>query len=216
MSLLSSVSGQSWPSVTGAGGVAGNRSPWEGEVAPSFCSSVARPSRDGRRDSFSFLGTQGSPSWRLGRRPLVPSAGEMVTCCFLSDPRTRGVGRGTYYSRFCPSVCSSLHPPICLPGPLALSLHFSTHLLTRPMTTLPSCLSTHHLFTSVHPTTRGPSVLLYSTYSVCMLRASPASYREVGHGPWTQGSCSLKASLLESPACMSLLIPLGRERRPAA
>ena len=177
MSLLSPVSGQSWPSVTGAGGVDGNRSPWEGGVVPSFCSSVAGPSRGGWRDSFVFLGTQGSPSWspRLGRRPLVPSAGKMVTCCFLSDPRTHGMGRGTYYSRFCPSVCSSLHPPIRPPGPLALSLHFSTHLLTRLLTPLPSCLSTCRLSTSVHPTTRGPSVLLYSTYSVCVLRANPAS-----------------------------------------
>ena len=106
MSLLSAVSGQSWPSVTGTGGVDGNRFPREGGVTLSFCSSVAGPSRGGQRDSFGFLGTQGSPSWspRFGRRPLVLSAGEILTCCFLSNPRMCGVGRGTYYSLMCLSV----------------------------------------------------------------------------------------------------------------
>ena len=175
-------------------------------MTPSFCSSVAGPSRGGRKDSFGFLGTQGSPSWslRLGRRPLVPSAGEMPTYCSRVIPGR--VGWDVVLTTHSLSVvCSSLRPLIRLRGPPALSLCFSTPLLTCPLTQLPSCLSTCHLFTSVHPSTRGPSVLLYNTYSVCMLRANPACYREVSHGPWTHGNHSLKASFPESPVCVSLL-----------
>ena len=164
MSLLSAVSGQSWTSVTGAGGVDGHRSPREGGVTLSFCSSVAGPSRGGQRDSFGFLGTQGSSSWSLtlGRRPLVLSAGEIPTCCFLSDLRMCGVGCGTYYSLMCLSVRLFIPAP-SHPSPwpscsLPQFLHSSAHPPIDPATLLPVHPPSLHVCPSIHPWSIRPVV----------------------------------------------------------
>lgn len=174
-------------------------------------------SRGGWRDSF-VLGTQGSPSWspRLGRRPLVPE-NKMVTCCFLSDPRTHGMGRGTYYSRSLSIRLFIPAPLIRPPGPLAPSLSISPlispHPPIDPTPLLPVHLPSLHICPSDHLVVR-PSCC--TAHIQCACSGPTLHLREKWAWSLDLRKPLSEASFLESPACMSLLIPLGRERRPAA
>lgn len=99
---------------------------------------------------------------RLGKETPA-SAGKMVTCCFLSDPRTHGMGRGIKLSclsirlfipapshpspgplALSPFLHSSAHPPIDPTSPPACPLcRSSPHLSIRPPVVRPSCCTAH-------------------------------------------------------------------------
>lgn len=186
-------------------------------MTPSFCSSVAGPSRGGRKDSFGFLGTQGSPSWslRLGRRPLVPSAGEMLTCCSRVIPGR--VGWDVVLTTYSLSVCRLFVPAPSHPSPwpscsLPPFLHWSAHPPIDPAALL-----------SVHPPSLHvcPSIHLWS---VCPVVQHIFSVRAQGQHrmlqrsePWSLDSWKpFSESVLPgvSSVCVSLT-PSGRARRPA-
>lgn len=186
-------------------------------MTPSFCSSVAGPSRGGRKDSFSFLWTQGSPSWslRLGRRPLVPSAGEMPTYCSRA---IRGrVGWDVVLTTHSLSICrlfipapSHLSPwPSCSLPPF---LHSSAHPPIDPAALLSVHPPSLHVCPSIHPWSVRPVV--QHKFSVraqgqpCMLQRSELWSLD------SQKPFSERVLPGISNACVSL-IPLGRVRRPA-
>ena len=90
------------------------------------------------------------------------SAGEIPTCCFLSDPRMCGVGCGTYYSLMCLSVRLFIpapsHPspwPSCSLLPF---LHSSAHPPIDPATLLPVHPPSLHVCPSIHPWSIRPVV----------------------------------------------------------
>lgn len=186
-------------------------------MTPSFCSSVAGPSRGGRKDSSGFLGTQGSPSWslRLGRRPLVPSAGEMLTCCSRVIPGR--VGWDVVLTTYSLSVCRLFVPAPSHPSPwpscsLPPFLHWSAHPPFDPAALL-----------SVHPPSLHvcPSIHLWA---VCPVVQHIFSVRAQGQPrmlqrsePWSLDSRKpFSESVLPgvSSVCVSLT-PSGRVRRPA-